>query len=210
MLKVLVVNVKGGCGKTTIATTIASALANKGMTTALADADRQRSSLDWVQARPADAAFVTALDWTKDKWIGDTPKKLSALVIDAPGSLKGGKLDDLVGEATTIFVPVLPSAFDIQATKGFLDQIEEIKRIRKGKARLHLVANRVRPRARASQGLDQFFEKTKQAPLAAIPDRSAYVDLAMEGLSVFDKPQKVYEPLRVAFSPLLQVVEERA
>ena len=44
MLTVLVTNTKGGCGKTTVATHLAAAFAGAGLKTALADADRQRSS----------------------------------------------------------------------------------------------------------------------------------------------------------------------
>lgn len=209
MLKVLVVNVKGGCGKTTLTTVLASAFANQGLATAIADADRQRSALDWAALRPADMAPVTALDWTKGKWIGDTPKKLSVLIIDAPGSLGPGKLDDLVGEATSILVPVLPSMFDVRATQQFLEKLDEIKRVRKGKAKVHLVANRVRSRTRATTELTQFFQKLGQQPEAWVPDRSGYVDLAMDGLSPFDKTQKMYEPLKAPFLPLIDLVNQR-
>ena len=41
MLAILVSNAKGGCGKTTLATTLASAYAVGGFKVALADADPQ-------------------------------------------------------------------------------------------------------------------------------------------------------------------------
>lgn len=66
MLTVLVANIKGGCGKTTIATHLAAAFATAGQNTLLADVDRQKSSLGWVDRRPADAAPLTGLDWSKD------------------------------------------------------------------------------------------------------------------------------------------------
>ena len=58
MMIVLVANTKGGCGKTTVATHLAAALACHGHRTALADADRQRSSLGWARLRPGTAAPI--------------------------------------------------------------------------------------------------------------------------------------------------------
>ena len=66
MMIVLVANTKGGCGKTTVSTHLAAALACHGRRTALADADRQRSSLQWARLRPGSAALIVALDWSED------------------------------------------------------------------------------------------------------------------------------------------------
>ena len=55
MLRVLVTNIKGGCGKTTIATNLAAAFAAGGFATGLAEVDRQRSSLSWLKLRNGDA-----------------------------------------------------------------------------------------------------------------------------------------------------------
>ena len=65
MISVLVANAKGGCGKTTVSTNLATAFANAGLRTALADNDRQRSCLTWLKRRPKDAAPIEGLDWSK-------------------------------------------------------------------------------------------------------------------------------------------------
>ncbi len=80
--------------------------------------------------------------------------------------------------------------FDIDSTRRFLKHLQDIKRIRKGKVQILLLANRVKPNSASSKDIQQFFEKIEHEPIAWIAERSAYGSLAMQGLSVFDKPQK--------------------
>ena len=61
MRHIMVMNAKGGCGKSTLATNIASYFANEGATVALADYDPQRSSLDWLDRRPSDRPEIIAV-----------------------------------------------------------------------------------------------------------------------------------------------------
>ena len=203
MKTVLVANRKGGCGKTLAAITIAGALAGAGGRVVLADADPQKSALRWVKRRPDDLSPITGVDWTSPKSLGDVPKKTDWLVIDSPGALFGKEAEPLVAEAKAVLTPVLPSPFDADSTKRFLKEIEDIKRVRKGKVAIHLIANRVKPQARASARLAAFFESVGKEPLAWVSERAAYADLAVEGLSVFDKPQKLYAPMRDQWAPVL-------
>lgn len=81
--------------------------------------------------------------------------------------------------------------FDIDSTRRFLKHLQDIKRIRKGKVQILLLANRVKPNSASSKDIQQFFE-IEQEPVAWIAERTAYGSLAMQGLSIFDKPQKLY------------------
>lgn len=202
MRSVLIANAKGGVGKTTAATTIAAALARQGARVALADADRQRSALRWLKSRPGAAAPIETLDWSRGKDVGETPNKLDWLVIDAPGALKGPKAEALAAEADVVVTPVTASSFDLRATAKFLEELEAIKRVRKGRAVVLLMANRVR-RGRAQDALEAFFAERDRAPIAHISDRAAYVELAGMGLSVFDRDIKALAPLRDEWAPLL-------
>lgn len=213
MKTVLVANQKGGCGKTSVAITLASALANQGQSVALADADPQKSSLRWLKYRPKSAAKIYAVDWRDEEDIGDLPKKVAKslgkkdwLIIDAPGSLSAERAASLISEAKAILIPVLPSIFDVDSTKMFLKSIQDIKRIRKGKVDIHLLANRIKSQANTNQSLQQFFDELEQQPLAWLSERSLYPQMAEQGLSVFDHNQKRFRDVQAQWQPILEAI----
>lgn len=208
MKTILVANQKGGCGKTLTAISLASALAQKGYRVALADADNQKSSMHWLKQRPQTAAPIASLDWRHEKSIGDAPKNIEYLIIDAPGALSGEHAEQLVSEAHAIITPLQPSFFDIDSTRRFLKHLQDIKRIRKGKVQILLLANRVKPNGINSKEMQEFFAKIEQAPVAWISERSAYGQLAMQGLSIFDKTQKNFVEIQKQWQPVLQAVIE--
>lgn len=213
MKTVLIANQKGGCGKTSVAVTLASALANQGQTVALVDADPQKSSLSWLKRRPATAAPIIAVDWREEDDIGELPKKVAKklgkkdwLIIDAPGSISSDRAQSLISEAQAILIPVLPSMFDAESTKRFLKSIQDVKRIRKGKVDIHLLANRVRAQSSTSQSLKNFFDNIGQQPLAWITERAFYPQLAEQGLAIFDKTQKPYRDVQAQWQPVLDAL----
>jgi chromosome partitioning protein len=205
MMIVLVANTKGGCGKTTVSTHVAASLACDGHRTALADADRQRSSLEWTRLRPGSAAPIAGLDWTKT--LTDPPKGLDRLVIDAPAAIKRKHLFQLVGMADLIVVPVLPSAFDQGSTAAFLARLHQLKAIRKSRKPVGVLRNRVRAHTRATARLARFLAETEHADLGALADRAIYNDVAAQGLSLFDLSGRPAERLRADWAPLLDYVD---
>lgn len=207
MLSVLVANSKGGCGKTTIATNLAAAFAAGGLTTALADADRQKSSLDWARRRPKTLPAIAPLDWTKD--IDSAPKGTMRLIIDAPAALKRSQVKALLAMADVVVLPLQPSAFDEAATRRFLETLEEMKPIRKNRKPVAGVGNRVRPRTRAASRLDTFLETLGHAVVARVRESAVYSDAAFRGQGLFDLTGKRAEALREDWVPLLQYIEAR-
>lgn len=206
MLRILVANGKGGCGKTTIATNLAAAFARRGYTTGLAETDRQKSSLAWLRSRDIRAAPIRTLDWRKD--MDEPGPELQRLVIDAPANLRLRHVDELIRAADLIIVPVLPSVFDEGGTARFLAKLAELKPVRKGHKGIALVANRVRLRSKAAQRLDAFLAGLGHPVVARLTDRALYGELAAQGLSIFDLDSRAAHQVRLEWRPLLQAIDE--
>ena len=56
--KIVILNPKGGCGKSTLATNLAACYAQRGMATAIMDFDPQGSTTAWLNRRPADLPTI--------------------------------------------------------------------------------------------------------------------------------------------------------
>jgi chromosome partitioning protein len=205
MITVLVANPKGGCGKTTIATHLAAAFAGAGLRAALADADRQGSSLGWLKARPENVAPIQALDWRDGP--GKPPRDIDRLIIDAPAAMKLKKVEELLALADVIVVPVLPSGFDEPVTGAFLKQLEALKPIRKSRTAVAVLRNRVQTGTRTAARLDRFMLGVGHTGVGRLRHRQAYPDIAARGLSVFDLSGKQHEALHEDWAPVLRYIE---
>jgi chromosome partitioning protein len=198
----MVLNAKGGCGKSTLATNIASYFANDGATVALADYDPQRSSLDWLERRPDSRPKIAAVVGFEDG-LRHAPRNADILVIDAPARSHGAELTDLVKHAETIVVPVLPSTIDIQATASFLAELKNVGKVAKKQAKIATVANRVRENTLIYDDLDEYLSKTKVPYVAVLREAQNYVRAYTRGLGIFELPEYLAWPDWDEWQPLV-------
>jgi len=201
MRHIMVLNAKGGCGKSTLATNIASYFATEGAAVALADYDPQRSSLDWLARRPDNRASIAAVAGFEDG-LKHAPRNADILVIDAPARSHGAELADLVKHAETIVVPVLPSTIDMQATATFLDELKGVPKIAKKKAKVAAVANRVRDNTLIFDDLDEYLTKARIPYVAALRDAQNYVRAYTRGIGIFELPEYLAWPDWDEWEPL--------
>ena len=190
---IVVVNPKGGVGKTTIATNVAGYLASRGHAVMLGDADRQQSSRLWLSLRPESVAPITSWDLSADQ-IARPPKGTTHVVLDTPGGLRGGRFKDILKLADKVIVPLQPSVFDIFATRAFLDDLAATRHA----SRLHvaLVGMRVDARALSADKLREFTDALGVPVLGMLRNTQNYVHLAARGLTLFDvAPARVEKDL---------------
>lgn len=201
MRHIMVLNAKGGCGKSTLATNIASYFATEGATVALADYDLQRSSLDWLERRPANRAKIHGVAGF-ESGLRRVPRNADILVIDAPARSHGDELVNLVKHAETIIVPVLASTIDMQATATFLKELQAIGKVERKQVKIATVANRVRDNTLIWDELDEYLLKTRVPYIAALREAQNYVRAYTRGLGIFELPEYLAWPDWDEWEPL--------
>jgi len=185
MKTVLVVNAKGGCGKTTLSTNLASYFATNELNTVLVDFDPQQSALEWLKERNEDYYYEIQGISPFGNRLRFAPN-VDRVVIDAPARIEGKQLADLVRRADIILIPVLPSPIDMRAAAHFIKELLLTGHIEEKK--IAVIANRVRENTLIYQQLNKFLNHLKIPFLASIRDSQNYIHAAEHGLGIFDMP----------------------
>lgn len=201
----LVANPKGGSGKSTLATNLAGYFARNGHRVMLGDTDRQQSARDWLNLRNTALPAIRTWDIQKDS-PARPPKGTSHVVLDTPAGLHGRALERVLKPFTRVIVPVQPSLFDILATRQFLEKLLEEKEIRKGKTYVAVVGMRVDARTRAAAELERFLESYDLPVLAYLRDTQLYVQVAANGMTLFDLPPSRAERDITQWQPIIDWV----
>lgn len=208
MRHILVLNSKGGCGKSTIATGVASYYADAGYNVALADFDPQASSLDWVARRPEKRAPIAPVAAFEDG-LRRVPRKADIVVLDAPASSRGRELKAMIKRSQTMIVPILPSVTDMSAANRFLHELNKIGRVKKRKIRIAVVANRVRESTCIFEELDEYLEKKKIPYLTALRDSQNYIRAYERGIGIYEMPEYLAAVDWEQWDPLIEWLDSR-
>ena len=199
MSVIVVANPKGGVGKSTLATQISGWLASQGRKVTLGDLDRQQSSRQWLDIRPAHLRRILPWEISRDE-IAKPAKGATDAVVDTPAGLHGNRLDIALKVADTVVVPLQASLFDMQATHAFLQELRTHKRA--GRIRMGLVGMRVKEHTIALERFQEFVSTLGVPLIATLRDTQNYVHLAAHGLTLFDvAPGRVERDL-AQFAPL--------
>lgn len=180
---VVVANPKGGVGKSTLATQLAGYMASQGHAVMLGDTDKQQSSRLWLSLRPDEARPIATWDVSPDL-IVKPPKGTTHVVLDTPGGLHGWRFNDVMRMATKLIVPLQAGLFDMYATRDFLDELAEKKKL--ADLDVGIVGMRVQPRTIAADKLREFVDGLGLPVLGYLRDTQNYVHLAARGLTLFD------------------------
>ncbi len=210
MHNILILNAKGGCGKTTIATNIAVHCALKGYNTVILDQDVQGSSTKWLSLRPKEnapirgiAAFERSRADVTRSWQTRVPPGTDRMIIDAPAGASGGKLMGLVQRADTIIIPVLPSPIDIHVTTHFIQDLLLIGKIRSRNTRVAVVGNRVKEsNPRIYVAFRRFLDALHIPFVTEFRDSHNYLRAAQYGLGILEMESTLVEKDLVQWTSL--------
>lgn len=210
MFRILIANSKGGCGKTTLTTSLAGYFARSGRRTSLMDCDPQGSSMAWSSQRPAHLAPVQTFTSNNPShgltpgWMLKVPANTEVLLIDTPAGLRSYEFEQFARHADALVIPVVPSPIDLRATLIFIDMVRKLDVVRTGRMRVAMIANRLRERTNSAKQLDATLERLTEAALIRVRDSQVYVSLANLGQSVFDNDSSAVRTHRDDWTTLLE------
>lgn len=198
----MVMNNKGGCGKTTMATNLASYYASEGYKVTLADFDPQASSLEWLKARPEEYAEITGIP-AYEKGLR-APRNTDYLIMDVPAGIRGKEMASLARRAQTVIVPVMPSAFDMRACAQFIRDLYLVNKVSRKEVKVAVVANRVKEHTLVYQRLEEFLTLIKVPFITRLRDTQNYIRAAENGVGVFEMANYLVEKDLDQWLPLLK------
>ena len=209
--RILVTNAKGGCGKTTITTNIASHYARRGKTVRLFDHDSQGSSLAWINRRTAELAMITGVDASKNSdhrltrsWQLRVPPETDVAIIDSPAGTDINELVTLFQQNDSVLIPVLPSPIDIHAAAHFIKALLTTGRVRKKMIRVAVVANRVRKNTLMYHSLERFLFSLNIPFIASLRDTQLYARAIELGIGVAEIPGSRNKIDREQWAPIVR------
>src|SRR5579863_10210818 len=192
MQRIVVLNPKGGSGKTTITTNLASYFAVRQQRPVVMDLDRQGSALRWVRKRRPNqppievvAAFENDGRTTRSFQLR-LPATATHVIVDTPAALVAPELPDITRGAHKILVPVLPSDIDIHACSRCIRDLLLVAKVRREDDRIGVIANRVRRNTLIYQTLIRFLQTLGIPVVATIRDSQNYVRAAELGIGVHE------------------------
>lgn len=209
MKKFIVLNPKGGSGKTTLATNLAAYYVHAGHRVALMDFDPQASSARWVAARPSGCPPVDLIKAYERKarvtrsWQLHTAPDAAYVIVDTPAGTGRDVIEELVRDAHAVIIPVLPSEIDIHAASRCIADLLLCAKIKPRDGRIGVVANRVKKNTRVYQALLRFLRQLEIPFITSFRDAQAYVHAAGEGRGICELPRHRVKPDLASWEPLI-------
>ena len=187
-----IIQIKGGAGRSTVATNLAAAISEQ-LKTALIDCDMpQGTSASWYalrqEERPIDSlTLLTAATHNElARMVEQASQSHSLIIIDAPPRIAEITRTILI-LADLCLIPVGASAAEIWATTDLLNTITEAKKV-KPQVDARIIWTRFRPNTRSAQELSETVHKElKLRELSTkLGFRVAYSDALAQGHSVLE------------------------
>lgn len=198
-MHIVVVNSKGGCGKTMVATQVASYFAQAGNRVTIFDHDSQRSSTDWAKARPRQCPKIEVVA----AYTGDIQDQYSDIGIhDMPAGYDIRDLARDVPRVDKMLIPLLPSPTDLRAAWRFC-MLLSYSGMLNSRRDVGFIVNRYRSNAAYNEKVREFLGRLDVPVLGTIRDTQNYVHACHRGLGIFDLPRYRSKVDRDSWHPVL-------
>lgn len=208
--RIVILNPKGGSGKTTIAINLASYFAIRGTSPLLMDFDPQGSSMRWIRKRPPNAPEIRSVAaYERDTRLTRSfqlraPEGTGRIIVDTPAAVPSHGFPDITREAHKIIVPVLPSDIDIHAASKCIADLLLVAKVRRGDNRIGVIANRVRRNTLIYQSLMRFLGTLGIPIVATFRDSQNYVRSAELGVGIHEMKSYVVREDLEQWGPLIE------
>jgi chromosome partitioning protein len=216
MKRIVVLNPKGGSGKTTLAINLASYYASCQQKPVLMDFDPQGSTVRWVKKRQQAQAPIQVIAAfendarTTRAFQMRVPPGTTHVIVDTPAALDSPRMPDITRDAHKIIVPVLPSDIDIHACSRCIRDLLLVAKIRREDDRLGVVANRIRRNTLTYQSLIRFLQTLGIPIITTIRDSQNYVRAAELGIGVHEMKSYIAREDVEQWAPLIDWLEKPA
>ncbi len=213
--RIVVLNPKGGCGKTSIATNIASHYSLQGAMPTLLDCDPQGASMRWLEKRTSlrppihgIAAYRNTLSVTRS-WQQRVPQETRHIIIDTPAGLEGPQIHDLIYDASNLIIPVMPSPIDIRFAARFIAELMLVAQLDRRAVRVGIVANRTRKNTKSLRQLMRFLSSLKIPLVAVLRDSQFFVRAVGRGIGIAELPNHLGRQDLQSLLPLFSWLDQR-
>lgn len=182
--------IKGGSGKTTVATNLAVMLANSGRDVLLVDADDQETATDfthWRNESLPQGTGYTAIQLSGNAVRTEVLKlrdKYDDIVIDTGGRDTTSQRAAMVISDVYI-VPFIPRSFDMWTLEKVVKLVEEMRPANPG-LRTYAILNKTDHRGSDNTEAEEYLKETSAITFltASLGHRKAFANAASKGLGI--------------------------
>lgn len=190
--KIVILNPKGGCGKTTLATNLASYFALRGPPPTLIDCDPAGYSMRWLDKRPAERPAVHGFPDYEHSAHADRPLRAwqasKEQIVDLPAAMTTHQLYHEIYDAGSVLIPIVPSEIDIYSAAQFISDLLLGAQYDRRSRKLAIVANRTRANTRSYKMLMRFLTSLGIPVVTQLRDSQNYVHAAATGIGICEMP----------------------